>query len=792
VNIRGRSTRSTTLAAATAIAALTAAVLVPAGTAQAAATSADDATGIPADQQLFAAEPHLENPLGEKREALKQEAHQQLITGQARPRAQHGSEVVELGDGEFVEVATTGTDKIFTILVEFGDEIHPEFGGTRGPLANEIAEPDRSVDNSTIWQKDFSQEHYQELYYGTDPAVPSVKQYFESQSSGRYSIDGTVTDWVKVDYNEARYGNSACGSNVCRSVWEVVTDGVNAWYDDQIARGLTPDEVREILSEYDQYDRYDYNNDGNFNEPDGYLDHFQIVHAGEDASAGGGAQGDDAIWAHRWYAYADQVGLTGPPQNLAGGVEIGDTGIWVGDYTIQPENGGVGVFAHEYAHDLGLPDLYDTSGGENGTGFWSAMSSGSWLSDKNDGAIGTLPNDMGPWEKLQLGWLDYDVARAATRSTHVLGASADQFPEGNRRFDSQALVVELPAKTVTTDLVAPAQGETQWWSGSGDSLSNTLTRTVDLTGASTASLDLSGWWSIEEDYDFLYVEASTDGGATFTPLAGTGDGAPLPTDSAGRTALHGESGGQVALSYPLDAFAGQTIELRFRYLTDGALAELGFTADEITITADGVTVFSDDAENGEGDWKVNGFSLVGASITDDYPQFYIAENRQYTGFDRTLKHGPYNFGFLDTKDDWVEHYAYQSGLLVWLWDTSQSNNNTRQHPGEGLILPVDASPVAEKWSDGTLLRNRIQSRDATFSLFSTPKLTLHKDSVATTLPGHRGVPVFDDRKGDYWDPANPWNSVVVPDTNTKITILTQSPTGSGKIPMVLQVAPSTR
>ena len=35
-------------------------------------------------------------------------------------------------------------------------------------------------------------------------------------------------------------------------------------------------------------------------------------------------------------------------------------GVWVGDYTMQPENGGLGVFAHEYAHDLGLPDQYDT------------------------------------------------------------------------------------------------------------------------------------------------------------------------------------------------------------------------------------------------------------------------------------------------------------------------------------------------------------------------------------------------------------------------------------------------
>ena len=53
---------------------------------------------------------------------------------------------------------------------------------------------------------------------------------------------------------------------------------------------------------------------------------------------------------------------------------------WIGDYTIEPENGGVGVFSHEFGHDLGLPDEYDTSGNtggaENSTAWWTIMVAG--------------------------------------------------------------------------------------------------------------------------------------------------------------------------------------------------------------------------------------------------------------------------------------------------------------------------------------------------------------------------------------------------------------------------------
>ncbi|MET9115908.1 immune inhibitor A domain-containing protein [Streptomyces longwoodensis] len=734
-------------------------------------------------QPVKAKEHDFDGPLSKTQEAQRQEALQQVISGQATVKDRNGSKVVQLqsrkGSSKYVELGREKTDKIFTILVEFGDKVDSRYGGTPGPLHNKIAAPDRAKDNSTDWQADYDQKHYQDLYFGTGKNTESLKKYYEKQSSGRYSVDGEVTDWVKVPYNEARYGSNDAPTGA----WYAVQDGVNAWVADREAAGDSAEKIRAELASYDQWDRYDFDGDGNFNEPDGYIDHFQIVHAGEDESAGGGAQGEDAIWAHRWYAFGTDAGASGPNGNKLGGTQIGDTGIWVGDYTIQPENGGLGVFAHEYGHDLGLPDEYDTAGGENSTGFWTLMSSGSWLGTGKE-AIGNLPGDMNAWDKLQLGWLDYDVAAAARKSTHKLGVA-----EYNTK-DAQALVVQLPEKKVTTEVVAPAQGATQWWSGSGDDLRNTLTRTVDLTGKSSASLSLTGWWDIEKDYDFLYTEVSTDGGASYTPLDGTlADGTAIPRDGSNKPALTGTVETHQKLTFPLNAYAGQKVQLRFRYATDGGVAQKGFTADEITVTADGAALFSDNAETADAAWTANGFSRIGASITDDYAQYYIAENRQYVSYDKTLKTGPYNFGFSTTRPDWVEHYPYQNGLLIWKWDTSQADDNTSVHPGEGLILPIDSHPAPLKWTDGTLMRNRVQAFDSTFSWYPTDAITLHKADVATKIKSRPGVPLFDDGRSTYYDASNPAAGVKVTDTNTSIKIISEPLSGST---ITVKVGPSTK
>ncbi|WP_455709451.1 immune inhibitor A domain-containing protein [Kitasatospora purpeofusca] len=780
--------RSRTLAAATAaaIAASIGLMLLPPS-----ASAADDpgATLDPAEAQVARAVEHnLPGPLTGKADAARKTATEQLVNGTATVEQRGTSTAVKLGDGQYVELARQRTDRIFTVLVEFGDQVDtttmhdgkPKYGGTPGPLHNAIARPDRAADNSTAWKPDYDRAHYQDLYFGT--TGDSLRTYYEKQSSGRYSVDGTVTDWVKVPWNEARYGSNWCGDNVCSNAQDLIRDAVDAWVADQKAQGRSDEQIRAAIAEYDRWDRYDFDGDGEFNEPDGYLDHFQIVHAGVDESAGGGAQGSDALWAHRSYVYGSGSGRTGPAGNKLGGTPVGSTGIWAGDYTMQAENGGLGVFAHEYGHDLGLPDLYDTTGHgiDNSVGYWSLMNSGSWLGEGRD-EIGDRPADLDAWSKLQLGWLSYDRATSGEVSVHRTG------PVEYNTALPQALVVELPKKSVTTVVNTPAEGTQEWWSGSADNQNVTLVRDLDLTGRTTAALTAKGWYELERDFDYAYAEVSTDGGGEWTALAGTFDGAPIPHNPSGSPSLTGTSGGAWGtLAYPLDAYAGRQVKVRFRVATDGSTHLKGLALDALSATADGSVLFTDGAENGDGGWHARGFTRTTGTFTQQHGQYYLVENRQYVSYDSTLRTGPYVFGST-LRPRRVEHFPYQNGLLIWFWDASQSDNNVWDHPGAGLVLPVDAHPAPLRWKDGRLMNTRVQSYDSTFGTEATDSLTLPRADVPVTVPSLPGVTEFNDRTGVYWDAANPYSSVKVPRTGTSIQLLWNS---ADKLESLIMVRPA--
>ena len=191
--------------------------------------------------------------------------------------------------------------------------------------------------------------------------------------------------------------------------------------------------------------------------------------------------------------------------------------------------------------------------------------------------------------------------------------------------------------------------------------------------------------------------------------------------------------------------------------------------DEISVNG-GAT---DGAETDAGWTFKPGFNVTTGVENTLFNHYYIAEFRQYRGYDATLQVGPYNFGFTGDMANWVEHFPYQDGLLINYWDTSQRNNNTKTHPGAGLVLPIDAHPKSMARPDGTRWRNRIQSYDATFGLQATDPLTLHVGGVEQKFPSLPAVKVFDDRTS-YYDPANPQGSVKHPNTGTQIRIVSYS------------------
>jgi immune inhibitor A len=612
--------------------------------------------------------------------------------------------------------------QLLTILVEFNDAANDDFSGTmvpetvfesrtcvpgtvqNGPLHNNIPDPASAShpDNNTMWVPDFSPEHFNNMLYTStgitdrirtdltgpdgDPGIDisgfTMKNMYEEMSKGAYTVSGAATPWVAVPHSEAWYGASRCFLND-DGEWEApIPQAMNGHPDNPGGPGtLATDAVNALAAadpgfpwaDYDLEDQGDVDDDGDFLEPDGVVDHLVLVHAGEDKSGGGGAQGVYSIWAHS--------------SAVAGGYTVPGTDIMVANYIVQPEDSGVGVFAHEYGHDLGLPDLYDTSGNaDSDVDFWDLMSSGS-----HSGPIfQSMPTHMGLWDKWVLGWADPLILDVGANARTVQLGQTSRTPKGTK----DGIKINLPNKVIVN--AVPHSGASMWFGGNDQDWADVkLTRDIEVPDSADARFTLWDNYVIEEDWDFGFVEVSTDGGTTWTEQKiYTGADVEVSTpdgyaDPNGRMhdygdkkyGLTGNSGGWREDYVKLGAFAGQTIKLRLRHATDAGFLERGWYADDFAVT-DGVTVvWSDDAET-DGDWlpSLGTFTnTAGAgwhrdSGTAIRANYYLAEWRNFDGFDAGLQ---YTYDTTYSHDAWlVEKIRYNApGMLVWYRDTTWGNVN---------------------------------------------------------------------------------------------------------------------
>jgi hypothetical protein len=170
-------------------------------------------------------------------------------------------------------------------------------------------------------------------------------------------------------------------------------------------------------------------------------------------------------------------------------------------------------------------------------------------------------------------------------------------------------------------------GKWMWYSNRGDLSNMTLTRAVDLSRVQgKATLNFWTWYDIEKNFDYAYVEASTDGGKTWTVLPGKNTVTDNPNGASYGPALTGKSGTKddnapaqwVQEQMDLSAYTGKQILLRFEYITDDAYNAPSWVVDDIAIPE---INFSDDAEAGANGWDAKGFVRTDNVL----PQTYIVQ-----------------------------------------------------------------------------------------------------------------------------------------------------------------------
>lgn len=193
----------------------------------------------------------------------------------------------------------------------------------------------------------------------------SVRDYFLAQSDHQFDLNFDVVGPYKLNKPNSYYGENNSNG-------------------DDLRPGEMIAEALQMADNDVDFSQYDWDGDGE-------VEQVYIVYAGNGEADGGAS---NTIWPHEWTLEGNDYGSTITLDNViintyACGNELNS----YGDMT------GVGTMCHEFSHCMGFPDFYDISyRGNNGTGRWDLMCSGSYNGD------GYRPAGYTSYERMVCGW----------------------------------------------------------------------------------------------------------------------------------------------------------------------------------------------------------------------------------------------------------------------------------------------------------------------------------------------------------------------------------------------------
>lgn len=254
----------------------------------------------------------------------------------------------------------TGSPKSLVILVNFSDKSF-------------VTPNPREAFTKLLNEKDYS----------ANGGTGSAKDYFRDASNGAFDPQFDVVGPFTLPKTTAFYG-----------------ENVNE--QDKNPRQMVIDACELADKAGIDFAQYDTDNDG-------IVDNIFIYYAGHNEAENGG---DDTVWPHRW--------------SLANYNSRFDRKI-VYDYACTSElrgrSGsnmcGIGTFAHEFGHVLGLPDYYATDNSTHHTlDDWNIMDGGAYLNS------GRTPPTYSAYDRFFLNWLvPIELQNPSTVTLHELSAS---------------------------------------------------------------------------------------------------------------------------------------------------------------------------------------------------------------------------------------------------------------------------------------------------------------------------------------------------------------------------------
>ena len=234
-------------------------------------------------------------------------------------------------------------------------------------------------------------------------------------------------------------------------------------------------------------------------------------------------------------------------------------------------------------------------------------------------AANFLDDDVGV-----LGYRDLQVQAQASRRINSPGEIDREIEQYGTHY------IELGSKLRSSPVLVKFEGRTSnrllptevpepgcWWSNSGDSITSTLVREVDLTTVGEATLEYEVWFSIEEEWDYVYLQVSTDGGGSWDILHTPNTSDANPIGVAFGPGYTGVSKDWKSESVDLSDYVGQQVLVRFQYVTDDALNDIGLCLRNLSIPEVNV-------EPGDEGWMPEGFVHVDNRV----PQHYIVQMMQ--------------------------------------------------------------------------------------------------------------------------------------------------------------------